>query len=159
MVYKVTLDGGLLRDTELLPAVRALQSWASEGKIEIFESDRAKDVKPPVDPWTTPRPTGPNRYRTVKKVDTKGASFQRVSAVLFPMRDAHRLNMTEVNDVAHLIRHHTLGHSMFVTNNTKDFIANGKREQLQNAFKLVVLTPDEAVTVLCKSESWEIPNA
>lgn len=154
MIPKITLDGGLLRASVLLPAVRVLRAWEAAGKVELFESDRAKAA--PTAAWAPPSPSRgrfPARARVARKSSASGgASFQSFSSVLFPSRDPQRLNIGEVNDVAHLLRHHSLGHSLFVTTNVDNFIADGKREKLLAAFKLIVLTPDEAVQVLEQSD-------
>lgn len=75
-----------------------------------------------------------------------------MSAVLFPLRDPQRLNMNEINDVTHLLRHHTLGHTIFVTTNAQNFIVEGKRERLHSLFKILVLTPEETVVALGKPD-------
>ena len=156
MIHKLTLDGGLLRESALLPAVQTLKTWEAAGKVELFEADRAKEVK--TEPgWSSPvapSKTHP-RFRSMRKTEASGPSFQRISAVLFPHRDPNRLNMTEINNVAHLLRHHSLGHSIFVTTNAQDFVAEGRRERLQTAFKIVILTPDETVRALKASEAWD----
>jgi len=156
MVYSVTLDGGLLREHTLLPAVRKLKDWAAQGKIRLFETDRADDsVSVSKSGWPGEQRARPSRgHRSLKKMDSAGASFQRIAAVLFPVRDPNRLSMTEINDVTHLLRHHSLGHSLFVTTNERNFISEGKRERLQAAFNIAVVTPDEAVRFLTASESW-----
>ena len=73
------------------------------------------------------------------------------------MRDAHKLNMAELNDVTHLIRHLNQGRNIFVTRNSKSFIDQGKREQLQSAFRISAMTPEEVVDRLSKQEGWTIP--
>jgi len=154
-MVKLTLDGGLLRDAVLLPAVRTLKMWESEGKVEMFESDRAKGSTQsswPGAPKVQPAPS--TRFRSSRRTEAGGLSFQRISLVIFPRRDPHRLNMTEVNAVAHLMKHHALGHSIFVTNDSDSFISEGKRERLKSAFKIVILTPEEAVGSLSESETW-----
>jgi hypothetical protein len=158
MVPKLTLDGGLLRESVLLPAIRTLKKWETEGKIELFEADRAKETRSsPNIGWPgAPPPAKPHtRFKAAKKSASGGVSFQQISAVLFPQRDPHRLNMTEVNDVAHLLRHHSMGNTMFVTTNAQNFILEGKRELLQAIFKIMIMTPDEAVMVLQKSHDLE----
>jgi hypothetical protein len=161
MIPKLTMDGGLLRENSLLPAVKTLKAWETEGRIEIFESDRPKPA-PGSAAFGWPGAPGPARshfrFRGTRKTESGGISFQRVSAVLFPLRDPQRLNMTEVNDVAHLIRHHSLGHAIFITTNSKNFITEGKRERLQVAFKISILTPEEAVTALESSCLDETPR-
>lgn len=145
MVYKLTLDGGILREAVLSPSVKILKQWEAEGKVELFESDRAKTNDGPT--WAGSR-RGAHGFNVFRKTDPGNISFQRVAAVLFPKRDPNRLNMTEVNEVAHIIRHHTMGRSIFITNNVAVLIADGKREGLKTAFQIVVSTPEEAVSAL-----------
>src|SRR5687767_13669088 len=103
MALKLTLDGGLLRESVLLPAIKTLKKWEAEGKVELFETDRAKESTTGPQGWPGgPAPIRNSKFRVAKKSDSSGASFQRISAVMFPHRDSLRLNMTEVNDVAHL---------------------------------------------------------
>lgn len=152
MIPKLTLDGGLLREAVLLPAVRTLKAWDAEGRIEIFETDRAKEVSTPSDSsygWPGAKRPHP-RAKVARKVEAGGVSFAGISSVLFPQRDAHRLSLAEVNDVAHLLRHFTQGRTIFVTTNTETFIAGGRRERLA-ALKIIVLTPDEAILAIEKS--------
>lgn len=162
MVYKLTLDAGLMRAPVLLPAVNVLKAWESEGKIEIFEADRAKEATNTLNPGWPGAAKPPTRSawpgaraKAQKKNDSGAASFQRISAVLFPHRDSHRLSITEVNAVAHLQRHVTNARSVFVTSNTRDFIDDGRRERLNTVFKIVVMTPEETVTMFQKTHSWD----
>jgi len=152
MVPKLTLDGGLLRENVLLPAVRTLKAWEAEGRIEIFESDRAKEeptTSKAAYGWPGAR-TVSSRAKVARKSEPGTVSFQGICSVLFPNRDAHRLSIAEVNDVAHLLRHHTQGRTIFVTTNAENFIVDGKRERLA-ALKIIVLTPEEAIVALEKS--------
>jgi len=158
--YKLTIDGGLWREAQVTPALAALKAWAAEGKIEIFESDRTTPASTVNPGWPGgPRPMHDsgmrNRMRAMpKKKSTSGNSFEQVSSVLFPFRDPRKLNMTEINDIVHLLRHQTLGHTVFVTSNVRDFIEQGKRERLQTVFKIVVMTPEETVGMLKQVEGW-----
>jgi hypothetical protein len=151
-VPKLTFEGGLLREQNLLPAVRTLKALEAEGKIEIFETDRAKETKAASNaaynwPGAAPRST---KSRAPRRPAAGAVSFQNLSAVLFPQRDAHRLNITEVNNVAHLLNHHTSGRTIFVTKNAEVFLADGKRERLAT-LKIIVLTPEETVVALEQS--------
>jgi hypothetical protein len=151
------LDGGLLRENVLLTAVKTLKNWEAEGRIELFEADRAKESPSSQTfgwPGAPPPPRAPSRFRGPKKSSPGSLSFQEMSNVLFPGRDPHRLKMNEVNDVAHLVRHHSLGHTFFVTTNVESFMAKGKREYLKAKFQIVVLTPEETVLALEKLEGF-----
>lgn len=151
-MIQVTVEGGLMRERELHPSLKILKDWEAQGKIEIFEADRARasEINTLNPGWPGgPKPQIPaRRQRTLSKKSTGGISFQEISNVLFPSRDSTKLNMTEVNCVAHLLRHHTAGRAFFITTNSKDFISDGKQARLLAAYKITVLTPDEAVFVI-----------
>lgn len=157
--YKLTLDGGLKNAVPPLPAITTLKAWEAEGKVEIFEADRVKEAVTQGWPGQTPtsvigRPWGGRGRPAPKKNAASTSAFNQMSSVLFPHRDVHKLDMAQLNDVSHLIRHQTLGNSIFVTCNTRDFIEQGKREKLQATFKIVVMTPDEVVSQLRETEGW-----
>lgn len=154
-MLKLTLHGGILREHTLSAAVHTLKALQSEGKVELFESDRAKEAKAVAYGWPGGTPSAPpaRRYRSQKRHDPAGGpSFQMVSLVLFPHRDPHRLDLKEINDVSHLLRHVSLKHEIFVTTDTANFISGGRRERLLSAFKIVVLTPDETVAAVRESQ-------
>lgn len=151
----LTLQGGLLREPELQPSLKILKSWEEEGKVELFETDRLKESAATQALAAVPTKPAHPRYKPKRKADSGAVSFQRVSAVLFPGRDTHRLNMTEINYVSHLISHHNSHRSIFVTANTGEFIDQGKRQRLLAAFKIVVYTPEETVEILKASNFIE----
>lgn len=159
--YKLTLDGGLMREYSLAPAVATLKAWQAEKKIEIFETDRPDVTDTPQSGWpgarATPveKPWGAKR-RPPPKNPAAASMFGRMSAVLFPMRDTHKLSISEINDVSHLVRHLTLGRTIFVTRNAASFIEQGKREKLRSIFQVSVLTPEETVAYLSKEEGWKV---
>lgn len=157
MIPKLTLDGGLLRDNVMLPAVRTLKDWEAAGKIEIFETDRAKEVASSSKGaynWPGAR-TVTAKSKVARKTESGSVSFLGISSVLFPHRDAHRLNIDQVNDVAHLLRHHSQGRTIFVTTNAENFIADGRRERLA-ALKIIVLTPEETILALENEKSLAV---
>lgn len=147
-VFKLTVEGGLLRESNPSPAMQALKALESQGKAEIHETDRERNPGVHIGWPGGPPPVKPkSRFRAVKKT-SGGVSFQALASMLFPSRDPSRLTMTEVNCVSHLLAHHAAGRSIFVTNNAAIFLDGGRREKLMSAFKIVVLTPAEAVKVL-----------
>ena len=154
MVPKLTLDGGLLHNSTGLPAIDTLRAWEAEGRIEIFEADRAKGEPTPAKVahgWPGARATNA-RSKVARKSEPGKTSFQGISSILFPQRDTNRLNMAEINFVAHLLRHHTQGRAIFVTTNQEIFLLNGKRERLA-ALKIIVLTPEETILALESSSA------
>jgi hypothetical protein len=157
MVYKITLGGGLLRAQAMMPAIQTLSVWHSEGKIELFEADRARETKPAFGWPGAPRtvtPTRTKRNRAMPKSKDGTVSFARIAAVVFPRRDPNRLGLTEINDVAHLLQHHLQGHSIFVTNKVQELLSDGRREKLAAAFRIEVMTPEETVELLGEKHGW-----
>jgi len=149
MSCTLTLDEGLMAGEDSLAAVRTLKHWEAEGRIQLFGTDPPKDaVSVPFNARRARTERRPGPYRMTTRPGAGSSPFQRISAVLFPNRDCQRLNMGEINDVAHLVLHLTRGHNFFVTTNVRAFIAEGKRELLRAAFQIEVLTPDEAVNAL-----------
>jgi hypothetical protein len=157
VVYKITVDGGLIRERVMDPSIRILRNWELEGRIEIFETDRSKD-NAATSAWAgekKPTPQQPPKFRKAKAKTPGSLSFAGVASILFPHRDPNRLTMTEINSVTHLIRHHICQHFIFVTINNRDFIDDGKREQLKAAFNIVVLRPEEAVQAIERVADWK----
>ena len=163
MNYKLTIDSNLLHETTKIPSIDVLKRWKSEGKIELVEADAAKAKSEPAYGWpgspprpinTTRDPRGGNRGH-VKKESAGKANFKALSSVLFPGKDSQRLNMGEINNVAHLVKHSISKNEFFVTHNLKDYITGGKREVLRGSFGIVTVTPDEAVDMLKKLEGWK----
>jgi len=147
-----------MREYVLDPSVAVLKDWQMEGKLEIFETDRAETTSSTSGGWPgAQRAPTPTRRRPPAKRDPKeSAKFGQIAAVVFPMRDTHRLNMSELNDVNHLLRHFTLGRSIFVTRNTACFIEGGMRERIQSSLQILVMTPDEAVAHISKEKGWPV---
>jgi len=163
MQYKITIDINLMHAAPNIPGMDTLKRWMSEGKIELIEAEPPKVEKaiPYGWPGAPPKPVESRDprlrggRRIIKKDPPGGASFKGVAAVLFPQKDAQKLNMGEINDVAHMVKHHISKNEIFVTHNRKDFIEEGKRTALKSAFGIVAMTPAEAVEMLTKIESWK----
>lgn len=160
-LYKLTIDGGLMREYVSSPAVATLKAWRSEGKVEIFETDRADPSTTTASGWPGgQRDFSQRRRRSPMKRDPKEtAMFGSIAVIICPMRDTHRLNMAELNDVNHLMRHHNLGRDIFVTLNAVSFIDAGKREKLKSILKISVMTPDEVVAHIAEEQGWPVPKA
>ncbi|MBY0370590.1 hypothetical protein K2X33_07890 [bacterium] len=146
-----------MREHSLSPALSTLKAWQIEGKIEILEVDRADPLPAAHNPWMGALPgreeknVWGGKKRALPKRDPKAtARFGQIAAVIFPMRDTHRLNMSELNDVNHLLRHLTLERTIFVTQNNASFIDGGKRDQIFAALQISVMTPEEAVAHIKK---------
>jgi hypothetical protein len=163
MATKITIDMNLMEPGLGIPAMDTLRRWKDEGKIELVEADRAAAVKeqpynwpgaPPKREESSEKVWKGGRGRSGKMQESGKANFKSIASILFPGKDPLRLNMGEINGVAHLIRHHLIKSEIFVTGNAKDFIEGGRREVLRSHFGIVVMTPDEAVQMLAEANGW-----
>lgn len=154
----MTVDADLMIAHPPAEGMETLKQWLSEGKVQITEA-----LRPPVAAKSTGWPGAPSiaeqkggRMARARKVDQSGKlKFSNVAAILFPSRNANKLSISEVNDVAHLIKHHGSERSLFVTTNSDTFINGGRRESLKAAFGIVTVTPLELVAKLCDENGWK----
>jgi hypothetical protein len=157
--YRLTLDTSLTKDASQIPAMGVLQRWKSEGKVDFLEaSPEVKEVYGW--PGAAPVPPGQRDFdgkrRHFKKQPTVGGvNFKSIAAVLFPHRPSDKLDMGEINQVAHLIKHHGNKNEIFVTKNTVSYIEGGRRERLKSSFGILVMTPEDTVQMLSEMESWK----
>lgn len=159
--YRLTVDVNLMAAELAVAGMDVLKRWMREGKIELVEVERPRTAG---DVWSTPDPVlraprgrGGYHYANSRpKIvrDSGAASFRRVASVLFPLKDCDKLNMAQVNDVSHLIKHHLSRNELFVTGNRRDFLDDGRREALKSAFGVVAMTPADAVAILGRMEGW-----
>ncbi len=158
VTYKLTVDINLMHETAPIAAMDKLKRWKSEGKIDLIEASPPREAAfswPGTPPKYSNNPRDNRSRGRVKKEPSGGPNFKTVAAVLFPNKDSQKLSMTEINDVAHLVKHHSSKNEFFVTHNLKDFIEGGKRERLKNSFGIIAMTPAEAVETLSKIEGWK----
>lgn len=163
MQYKLTIDINLVHEAESIPAMDTLKRWKAEGKVELIEAEPprverdAAQVRPGASTASNdardPRQRGGRRI--IKRDPSHGANFRGIAAVLFPHKDPQKLSMLEINDVAHMVKHHSSKNELFVTHNLKDLIEEGKRERLKSGFGIIAMTPEEAVEMLSKIEGWK----
>lgn len=146
-------------DALKIPAMDTLKRWKTQGKIDLIEAAPPRTVAYGW-PGSPPKPApfqrgGPRQRMRVKKDPPGGVNFKGVASVIFPNRDSQKLNMGEINDVAHLVKHHASKHEFFVTVNLGGLIQNGRRESLKSCFGIIAVTPDEAVQMLGSLEGWK----
>ncbi len=156
--YRLTIDLNLTGEAAKVPAVDTLKRWLTEGKIDMIESAPSRSSSygwPGAAVQTTANLRKPGPRWRVKRDPPGSTTFKTVAAVLFPGKDALKLNMTEVNDVAHLVKHHTRKHEFFVTENLKVFITDGARERLKSSLGIITVTPIEVVSMLSKLNEWK----
>lgn len=157
MNYKLTIDVNLMDEGSKIPAMDTLKRWKREGKIELIEAAPSQNASYGW-PGSTIRtsPSRDPRGRTRMKKDPPGSpNFKTVAGVLFPSKDFLKLNMGEINDVAHLVKHCVNKNEFFITVNMKDFIESGRRETLKQSLGIIAMTPDEVVEALAKIEGWK----
>lgn len=166
MTYKLTIDSDLLNAKEKQPAVNLLVKWKTEGKLDLIETDPAKVEEDPRNPRTgwpgappqreeKPLPAWRGRRGAPKPGAGASIKFADVASVLFPGKNSQKLSMTDINQVARIVRHHTGKNEIFVTGTPEVFIAGGRREHLKRVFGVIVMTPDETVKSLREMEGWD----
>lgn len=162
MTYKLTIDVDLMEAVPDVPGMAILKQWKEEGRIGLVDAAASKSLRQPVYTWPgapTPlksdnKPMWGRRHQAVIIKKSGKADVKSISAILFPNTDHSRLNMDQINSVAHLLKHHSTKNEIFVTLNKKDFIDEGRREILQAQLGIVVMTPEETVQSLRKLQGW-----
>lgn len=160
-LYKLTVDVGVLDSANQTVSVGTLQRWQTQGRVELVPAERSREAREADAPYNWPgapkrKPSwrGGKRGSSLQK-ESGGANFRTVAAILFPGKDPLRLAMGEINNIAHLIRHHSIHHEVFVTVNRQGFIDDGRRDGLKSAFGIVIMTPDETVAMLKELQGWK----
>jgi hypothetical protein len=156
VTYKLTVDVNLMDAALKIGGMDTLRKWKEEGKVDLLEAGKpsAPKAAPYTWPGATPQSFPSSKFRHSKMKDSGAANFGSLAAILFPSKDPHKLTMTEINQVAHLIMHHSSKNEIFVTGN-RLVIDNGRRERLKAAFGIVALDPEETVRTLCEMQGWE----
>lgn len=157
--YRLTLDTSLTKEAASIPAMGTLQRWKSEGKVDFSEATPEPKVAYGW-PGAAPVPSAqrdfdPKRRHFKKQPTSGGVNFKAIAAVLFPHRPSDKLDMTEINQVAHIVKHHGTKNEFFITRNTAHFIDGGKRERLKASFGILVMTPEDVVHTLMEIEAWK----
>lgn len=166
MTYKLTIDSDLMNAKEKLPAVNLLVKWKGEGKLDLIETDPVKTADDPRNPkqgWPGAPPQKEEKtlpaWRGRRGAPKPGAGatikFADVASVLFPGKNSQKLSMTDINQVARIIRHHTSKNEIFVTGAPDLFITGGRREHLKRVFGIIAMTAEETVKSLREMEGWE----
>lgn len=165
---KLTIDTNVINARQNLPAMNKLEQWRDEEKIRIvgthrlkmevaaYKNPKASEKEKKLPNVSEPMVLGKSylghSYLAAPKKNAP--QFCDLSAIMFPGRDHNQLSNNESNDVMHLISHFFAESDVFVTNNTNDFINDGRREQLKEKFGIKVMTADEAVAELSSKHGW-----
>jgi len=157
VTYKLTIDVNLMDAALNVPGVETLKRWKEEGKVDLLEAGKpsAPKAAPYTWPGASPQSFPSSKFRHSKMKDSGAANFGSLAAILFPSKDPHKLTMTEINQVAHLIMHHSSKNEIFVTGN-RLVIDNGRRERLKAAFGILAMDPEECVKTLAEMQGWEV---
>lgn len=83
--------------------------------------------------------------------DSLTLPFRGVAAIMFPGRE--KLNKNQQNDVMHILAAHRVNAEIFVTNDEKDFIKDGRME-LFREIGLYIMKPADAVLHLHSVYQW-----
>lgn len=165
---KITIDTNVINSKQRLAAMNMLERWRDEGKIVIvgttrlkFEvgayknakaSEKEKNIPNVGEPLVLGKSYLGHAYLAGPKPNAP--QFWDLSKIMFPGKDHEKLDNNQSNDVMHLMSHFFAASDIFVTNNTKDFINDGRREKLKAAFQITVMTAEEAVTDLSAKHGW-----
>lgn len=162
MSYKLTIDINLMQEEAKTSSMGVLKRWKSEGKIELIEAVRPRSERDVGYGWpgSPPKPPPSKRVRkspwkTQDKVKDGGVNFRSISSILYPTKDSQKLDLGEMNNVTHLMKHHERKNEFFITQNLKDFIESGKQDRLRSTYGIVIMTPDEVVGALTHLEGWK----
>jgi len=161
MVVRISLDSGCLNVKHKHPILNKLRKLEEQERIEIFSSGTV---------WREQtRPEIPNNYRTryqKRLEETKpvsettvfpfsfksGARFvneeseqkiEQITKICFPNKSWNELTENEKNDVRALEAHAFAGLDYFLTLDKKDFVINGKKEELEEK-GIFVREPNDA---------------
>lgn len=157
--YRLTIDVDLM-GKDKLSAMSTLKRWNSEGKVELIEAVRPKPEYQ-ASAWSTiSQPEAKTfkknwRRKSAPKESSKGVNFRTVASVLYPTKDSQKLELAEMNNVAHLVKHHERQCEFFVTGNLKDFIESGKQGRLKASYGINAVSADELVDLLKEKEGWK----
>jgi hypothetical protein len=147
--YRFTIDKNLNGHAPPPEGMAVLRRWKSEGKIELFDAEPAPGMSQPM------QPNGRNGRNTQKlsKAASAKTTFSKLAPILFPTRDVTKLNMQEINDVAHLAIHCQSGNDIFVSSNPIFSEVLGRKRLA--SIGVVTKTPEEAVQYLAEKEGWK----
>jgi len=163
-LLRLTIDTNLINTKGKLEPMNTLERWAAEGKVELVgaarllleteahvqASRKAKSMENVGEPMVWDK----SMWDLSNWAAEGGVSFTDVAAVLFPRSKPFELTPNQDNDVMHLMGHGYGNSDIFLTDNTRDFIRDGRSEKLQEQFQLRVMTPAEAVKMLVDKHGW-----
>lgn len=168
MPVKITIDANLINARGKLPAMNALEKWQAEGKLQLVGAQRLEDeiASHPLQPEANakvarmenisePAVWGISKWGKATWASAGKVSYKELASILFPAVDLEKLSDNQKNDVMHLLGHAYSDSEIFITDNTKDFIANGRQETLLSGFKILVMTASNAITFLSERHGWK----
>ncbi len=162
-MVKITIDTSLINVRGRHGAMNILEKMHGQGKIELVGAQRLVDEVRP----HPKQPEADHKVSTIRNISEPvvlghscfgsaylakdgGPQFDDIASILFPGRDPRSLCSNKSNDVMHMLGHSYSDSDYFLTDDKKDFIANGRRELLRARYGIVVMTPDEMVEHLNK---------
>lgn len=148
-----------------------LEHWRDEGKLEIVGAHRLKSEVAAYNNQSTKEKeasipnVGEPMVWNISDFswgdanikwggDSDSPEFKELAVVLFPTVAWDKLNKNQQSDVMHLMGHADCDSDIFVTNNIKDFINDGRREQLKAKFQIVTMTAEEVVSDFAAKYGW-----
>ena len=165
---KLTIDTNLINAKQKNLSMNKLEQWCDEGKLIIvgayrltveiaaYKNQKAscKELKIPniAEPLVLDKSCLDSSY--LAPSDNNAPEFGDIASILFPQKDYALLSDNDSNDVMHLMGHYYAKADIFLTNNTNDFVKDGRREVLKKQFGIVVMTPEEAVDAFLDKYGW-----
>jgi hypothetical protein len=164
---RVTIDTNLINVRGGEPSMGVIERWDAEGKLVLVGASRLlRETAPYTAAAFAKAKSMPNvgeplvwdagaAYDTDAYFDGPAEpSFAGLASVLFPRMRRDQLNQNQTHDVMHLLAHVGARCDVFLTNNTKDFIKDMRRERLAMRWRICVQTPAEFVEEMVTTRGW-----
>ncbi len=145
-----------------------LEKWRDDGlvalqgterlRIEILEKEaphvEASKKLGTIENVSEPMVWGVSNWDRCYFQSERSPDFRDLASILFPnIKKFDQLQISDVNDVMHLLSHVHSGKDAFITLNVKHFVNEGRRELLKSRFAINVLTDTEAVDWLIQEHA------
>ncbi len=165
---KLTIDTNLINARQKDWRMNKIEQWRDEGKLSVvgthrltmevaaYKNEKALDKEKKIPNVHEPGVLDKSCFDSCYFASSENNSpqFWDISSILFPRKDWKKLSDNESNDVMHLMAHYYAKVDIFLTNNTNDFVKDGRRESLKGKFGIVVMTPQEVVDEFSKTYDW-----
>ena len=163
---RVTIDTNLINVRGGEPSMGIIERWQAEGRLVLVGANRLLRETGAYSPRAYAKARGMPNVGEPLVYDSGGAyddgayydgpaepTFEHLAGVLF-RRSSDGVTANQANDIMHLLGHVGAGCDVFLTNDVKDFIADGRRETLRSRWRIEVKTPAEFVDEMVAQRGW-----